>query len=744
MAWSLLFTELLQIIGILLLLAGKLNDVKAVNLDNILWKFPEYGISKKIRNPLRSFNSINIAQQFRVMRKKGKENILKRKKKKDLEFLFVRNPFEKSNKSNPKDNKKSNVARPSWSYDDAFGSRSHQVRNQRASIGCKRLNNKLSDLKPCKSCTNCAGDPTTKLTISEGNNERNSNPFERFTRNPLKKLSGKVTFRSTETPVKTTVDKGKLDTGHNLIDNTSFRGHSHVGCGDGDLVQEIQTFSTGANPDFQKRAYDGTQYTYNGKLRRPRCQSRSLLSTLLRYILCGLITIVWSPCIITFLFYWFITYPLRPQPVGAPWQSGDNQTGLWGSFCTWLSTEVWPITVFQSLRATQSKSKSKFDQLHVPNLERKYSLHHESGEGYVTKPTAEKIIRHHPHIRDEEQTHFFYKHKNVNKVRNVKKRKNETIADFYNNAGRFTHPNEKPRGVYYEHFPLATLQNEQTVMRLECTEANEIPFSSKTVNFPHAFGITTVPDQQVICRSSKKRCKCKRNRQCGATLPAPTECGFSSIHYLPIMQPRCSDLDIRRHCRKSKVNVRCIPGQTCFVKRPSPTCKKSFRSCDDFDLLRSGNHFSHCGKRFTMCSNKHLCGDIVPVSSCTKLRCCRQNPKVRFSVSCHRNRTTKQRNNLNCTNTCGASNWNIFKSVFTGCHAPLHLHTLNRDLTTIRPYHLFFGPYNTKSKIRDFFSGCCRLQKSMCQVCLFICTFVVWAPVMLLVYIIYILFVVIF
>lgn len=747
------------------LLPGKLNDVKAVNLDNVLWKFPEYGFSEKIRNPIRSFNSTSIGHQLRVMRKKGKRNIHKSKKKKNVDVLFVRNPSEKND---PEHSKKPTPARPSWSFDDAFRFRSHQGRNlqcvyhQRASIGRKWINNKLSDLKPCKSCTNFAEDTTNKITISDGSNERNSKQFEKFPHNSLKRLSGKETYKSMETPAKISIDKDKANNKQNIIENASIREYFDVGCGDGGLVQETQTFSNGGNRHFQEYANDIRQYTYNGKLRHPRCQGRSTLSTILGYILCGLITIVWSPCIITFLLFWFITYPLRPQSVGAPWQSGDNKKRSGLPFYTCLNSEVWPITIFNNLCAIQSKSKSKFNHPHVPNLERKYSLNHKRDKAAVIKPTTEKIICHQPHVRDKKQTHFLYNRNNVNRVRRVEKRRTERIADFYNNTTsiptRSALQSKISRRACHENFPLANIQKVQTVMRLECRKPNENPFLGKTVNFPHAFGNTTPfqepqtvsmayvcpplrenTNRRVPCQSLKKTSKNKKHQH------SPTRCEFQSKYYLPcspIMQPCYSDLGMKRHNRKNKVSVRCIPCKTSVLKRSSSTCKKYFKSCEGENVLP-------CHKQVKLCLNKNACGDCGKIRVSDGQTQCRA---VKFSEqSQHRSDRPKRKRkhyhhkphmksiwNRFHHKPYIKSNWNRFKSLFMGeCHSEWHDRTVNRDLATLRPYHIFFGPYNTKPGFRGFFSSCWRLFKSLCRVCLIVSTVFVWGPVFLIVYIIY-------
>lgn len=745
--------------NMLLILPGKLNDVKAVNLDNILWKFPEYGFSKKIRNPIRSFHSTNIGQQLRVMRKQGKENIRKRNKKKNVEVLFVRNGAENCD---PKDSKNPTSTRPSWSFDDAFGFRSYQGRNsscvyhQRACIGRKRLNKKLSDLKPCRSCTNCAEDTPNKLTISEDSNERNLNPYENFARYSLKRVSGKETFRNMETLVKGSIDTDKANTKQNIIENSSIRKRCDAGCGDGGFVQEIQTYCTGTNPDVREYEYDVTKHAYNEQLRHSRCQEQNTLSTLLGYILYSLITIVWSPCIIAFLVFWFITYPLRPQPVCAPWQSEDNRKGLGFMLPSWLNSEVWPITTFKHLCAIRSKSKCNHS--HEPNPEEKYLLYHKSGKGSVIKPTPEKIICHQPQIRDKRQTNFLYNHKNRNKISRVKEWRSESTAKFGSDMGRSTHRSQISKRARHENFPLATTQHEQTVMRLVCKKANDSLHTHKTVFFPQAFGNTRVTFQEQPVASTVDMCPASYRHQLHASIPprvpcsakkppkrkkrrkyydtqlAPTRNGLPPSH-LPV-----KPCGVTR--RKNKVKNRRTSVQTSFLKRSSSSCRRCFRSFKKSIRSKPSTNVSPRDSQTKMHLHKNACGDLVPAPPWGKRKkaCSHDQCKVvRFRV---RPRHKRPKNICKCGKSyrpepCNQSSWDRLKSLFVGdCQTHYYRKTLNRDLTTLRPYQIFFGPSN-KAGIRQFCLTCWSIYKGLFRVCLVICTFVVWGPLFVIVYLLY-------
>lgn len=748
--------------NMLLILPGKLNDVKAVNLDNILWKFPEYGFSKKIRNPIRSFHSTNIGQQLRVMRKKGRENIHKRNKKKNVEVLFVRNAAEKCD---PKDSKKPTSTRP-WSFDDAFGFRSHQGRNlscvyhQRAGIGRKKLNKKRSDLKPCRSCINCAEDTPNKFTISEDCNERKLNQCENFARDSSKRASGKETLRSMETPVKTSIDTDKASAKQNTIENTSIQKRFNVGCGDGGFLQEFQTYCTGTKPDFREYEYDVTKHAYNKQLRYSRYQERNKLSTLLRYILRSLITIVWSPCIIAFLVFWFITYPLRPQPVYAPWQSEDNRKGLSFMFPKWLNSEIWPITTFKNLCAI--KSKPKFNHSHDPNLEEKYLLYHKSGKRSVIKPTPERIICHQPQIRDKRQTHFLYNHKNRNKISRVKEWRSESTAKFGSDTGRSTHRSQISKRACHENFPLATTQHEQTVMRLVCKTANESLHLHKTVGFPHAFGNSpvTFKDQSVassmnMCPASykyqlhecirprepcpaKKPPKRKKRRKSCVTKLAPTRCGLPPIYSL-VKQP-CGI--IRRQCLKYKVKNRCTSIQTSCIKRSSSRCRRCFGSFKNSIRSKPCRNVSPCGSQTKMRLYKNACEDCMPVPTRGKIKksCRHDQCKIVRSCVCPRHERPKKKKKCGkwCRpEPCKQSSCQRFKSLFTSkCQTQFHSKTLNRNLTTLRPYHIFFGPGKV-GFFRQILSTCWSIYKGFFHVCLVACAFVVWGPVFLIVYLLY-------
>lgn len=720
--------------------------MKAVNLDKIMRKFSEHSFSTKIKNSIRAWNGINIGQQLRVERKKGKENIHKRNKKQNIEVLFARKPSVKCDRKN---SIKPTPARPSWSLDDVFRFRTHRGRaslsvyHQRARVDRKRLNIKLSDLKLCKSCDNCSESTPNRLTIPGDSCERNSYSCEKFARTSLKKMPKRNTVRSMERQ-RTSLNSDKANTKQNIHENTGIQEYFDVGCGDGSLMQEIQTYCTGTNPEFPENAYDDTNYVYNQKLRRPLCRGRNTLSNLLGYILCGLIAIVWSPCVITYLFFWFITYPLRPQPVGAPLYSGDDKKRLGSRFRTLSINGVLRNITFKNVCAViQSKFRPKLNHSHALNSEQMYPLYHKNGKVSVIKPAPDKTIRHQPHIRDKRQTDFLYDHNDVIETGHGKKLRNEHTAGLYSDTGWSTHRNETVMHAFHEHYPLATM-NEQREL------TSQDPCTKRTVQFPCQFGKSTVSFKEPYVTlmgnaypsmstnygykqdtgqgAYQNEFKYKKQRKCYSTYPPPVP-GHCSVGAYP--SRHCTDFKTRHHSEKKKVIVRCTPGQTTLKKHASCICGNPIGSyeCPEFG-------------QYAPCEN--ACGDFV--ADCgkkIKRNKCKQNPcrEVKFCIKRKRLPPVRKKTCIRyCRQPC-QNCWKRFKCLITSRSDHNFVRpTLNRDLTAIRPSHIFFGLYGDCCCAGDFFKSCWRMYKGMCSLCLVTCAFIVWGPVFFCIYIIFNLF----
>lgn len=710
-------------------LTGKLkrrNNVRAVNLDNIMRKFSDKSLSTKIRNSIRSWHGID------VKRKKGKENIHKRNKPRNVEVLFVRKPV----KCDREGSTKLTSAKPSWSFDDLFRFRTYRGRtslsvyHQRGTIGRKRLKEKLSDLKPCKSCNNCS-ENTLNKTVSRDSCERNSYLCKKFIV-PLNKLPGKDTFKSTKTHFKTSLFSDKASTKHNKHVNTGVQGRCDVGCGDGNLMPKIQSYCSGTNPEFPEKSYDN--HGFNKRVHRPLY--RNTLSTLMGYILYGLMAIVWSPCVITYLFIWFITYPLRPQSVRAPLHSTDNNNLVGFTFRTLPNREVWRnYTIKNRFAAIRSKFKSKLNHAHALNLEHTYSLCQENDkedQESVIEPSLKRTIRHQPQFRDKTQMDILYKHNDVNKSRRGKMWRNEYNADLYNSTGWSTYRNETVMQAFHEHYPVALMS--------ECE--GERPYLKKTVRFPQAYGQPNVSSHEpcktlsggaIPCTGNHyrldqgytprlKRHECRKLKNKGKCLAG----AFPSKHYDPITYPLpcglktscdriskaivpCSSGPVRKHtCRKA---LKTLNGSTLIRKvGDCPEPDKCFAS-----FTNNVSDFSHLGQLTKCDENLRKPATLRKVSFCIKRKCPRQ--------PCRENKNTCRIGKMPCA--C----WERCKSIFGKQERYFIRANLHRELTTIRPNYLFFGDFGRCCNFSDTVKSCCRIYKELCRMCLLVCVFAVWGPV---------------